>query len=482
MQGLDLEDERLNRRARMVLEALANVGESTPDVMRTKAALDGTYRLMDNSKVTKQKLIEPHFQQSIARTSRYTRALLVQDTTEVDLTKPNRQVEGAGPLEARSRHGFYLHPLIAYTSKGVPLGLVGNLHWARETIDTTSTASQKQKKRKARPIEEKESHRWVKMTQLGKQIAKDHPHTEYVGVSDSESDIYEVFSELVERPDNYHLLVRACQDRAITDCEILSPEAENNKPLNISEALDAAPLSFRVEIKVRGRKAKTKAEDRNRRQTRDARTALAEVRAARITFRPPYRPNLKLPPLTCNIVEVREINPPGSETPVHWTLITTLPIHDQEAIKEIIDAYKKRWCIELFFRTLKSGMGLEKLRYQTLARYINAVMPLMIVAWRVQMLTHAARAEPEASCEEFFDAEQWHPLWLVSHPGQSLPDTPPLIHELLLMVAAMGGHIKRKGQGPPGTNTVWRGLRRLETLTLAYATFGQIRTDERCEV
>jgi len=482
MQGLDLKDERLNRRALMVLEAVANVGESTPDVMRSKAALDGTYRLMDNKNVTPERLLEPHLRQSIARTSQHTRVLLVQDTTEVDLTNPSRQVEGAGPLEVHSRRGFYLHPLMAYTTKGVALGLTGILHWARKTIDTDSTSSQKTQRRKATPIEQKESHRWVKMTRLGKQIARENPHTEYVGVSDSESDIYEVFSELNECPGNYHLLVRACQDRAITNCEILSPENDGGNPLNISEALNAAPLSFSTEIKVRARTAKIGVEERGRRQTRESRTALAEVRAACITLRPPHRNNLKLPSITCNIVEVREINPPPSETPVHWILITTLPIHDQNAIKEIINAYEVRWYIEIYFRTLKSGMGLEKLRYHTLSRYINAVMPLMIVAWRVQMLTHVTRVEPDVSCEKFFETGQWRPLWLVTHSGQSLPDVPPSIQELLMMVATMGGYIKRKAQGPPGTNTIWRGLRRLEMLTLAYATFGQGSSDERCEV
>lgn len=473
MQGLDLQDERLNRRALKVVDAVANVGESTPDIMRTKAALDGTYRLMDNKKVTPQGLLEPHRHQSIKRTSQHARVLLVQDTTEVDLTNPSRQVKGAGPLEANSRWGFYLHPLMAYTVKGVALGLVGNLFWTRDSIDTSSTSLQKKQRRKATPIEYKESYRWIKMTRLGKQIAREHPQTEYVSVSDSESDIYEVFSELTACPENYHILIRACQDRAITDCKVLSPEDNGDNPLNISAALKAAPLSFSTEITVRARTAKIGIEDRGRRQARKARTALAEVRAVCVTFRPPARPNLKLPSITCNIVEIREINPPDSETPVLWTLITTLPVNDNESIKEVIEAYKVRWNIELYFRTLKSGMALEKLRYQTLPRYINAAMPLMIVAWRVQMLTHAARVEPDASCEEFFEKKQWHPLWLVTHPGKSLPDTPPKTQQFLNMVASMGGYIKRKGQGPPGTNTVWRGLRRLETLTLAYVTFGQ---------
>jgi IS4 transposase len=441
--------------------------------MRTKAALDGTYRLMKNKKVTPEGLIEPHLQQSIARTCAYDRVLLVQDTTEVDLSKPERQIEGAGPLSAQSRRGFYLHPLMAYTTQGVPLGLVECLHWSRVSIDTTSSASEKRKRQKTVPIEEKESYRWVEMTRSGKQIARAQPSTEYVGISDSESDIYEVFSEVQEGPQNYHLLIRACYDRAITEDETLSPDTEPGESQKISGALKSSSPSFRIEIEVSARTAKMETEQRKRRQTRGSRRVLGEVRVARVTLRPPRRCKGKLPPISCNIVDVREIDPPDSEEPVHWTLVTTLPIDNEGSIREIIEAYKTRWSIELYFKTLKSGLGLEKLQYQTLPRYLNAVMPLLIVAWQVQMLTHVSRAEPDACCEDYVEAVQWQPLWLLSHPEKSLPESAPSIHEVMMMVARMGGYIKRKGQGPPGTNVVWRGMRRLEILTMAYAAFGQ---------
>jgi hypothetical protein len=35
--------------------------------------------------------------------------LLVQDTTEIDVTRPEQQVAGAGPLDGDSRRGALLH-------------------------------------------------------------------------------------------------------------------------------------------------------------------------------------------------------------------------------------------------------------------------------------------------------------------------------------------------------------------------------------
>ncbi|GEM_PF-2152834 len=172
-------------------------------------------------------LLEPHFQSTIRRTTTHQRILLVQDTTEVNLTKPKRQVRGAGPLSSNSSFGFYLHPVIAYTTSGVPLGSVACQHWTRDAIDSESSPQKKKKKRDSLPIEQKESYRWLQMTRRGIQIARENSGTEYVGVSDSESDIGELLSESVLRPDNYHVIIRACQNRALA------------KPADTEEATDA---------------------------------------------------------------------------------------------------------------------------------------------------------------------------------------------------------------------------------------------------
>ena len=71
-----------------------------------------------------------------------------------------------------------------------------------------------------------------------------------------------------------------------------------------------------------------------------------EVRAARVTLRPPYRPDRKLPPVTVNVVLVREPNPPAGETAVEWMLITTLPIDTLEQVR-------RSWNITVFAGVLR---------------------------------------------------------------------------------------------------------------------------------
>ena len=105
-------------------------------------------------------------------------------------------------------------------------------------------------------------------------------------------------------------------------------------------------MLYEVELLIRGRTAKTAVEDRARRQNRETRRATVEVRAASVTLRPPYRPDRKLPPVTVNVVLVREPNPPPGETPVEWTLVTTLPIDMREQVRTIVEYYCVRWSIE----------------------------------------------------------------------------------------------------------------------------------------
>ncbi len=87
LDGIDLGDERLNRRSKQVLEALAANPEAS-----VNAACDGwgdtlaAYRLFDNAAVAPEKILEPHRLASMEWIRAQPVALVVQDTTELDFT------------------------------------------------------------------------------------------------------------------------------------------------------------------------------------------------------------------------------------------------------------------------------------------------------------------------------------------------------------------------------------------------------------
>jgi hypothetical protein len=141
-------------------------------------------------------------------------------------------------------------------------------------------------------------------------------------------------------------------------------------------------MLYQVNLVIRGRKAKTAAEDRGRRQNRETRRATVEVRAAKVTLRPPSRPDRKLPPVTVNVVLVREADPPAGEVRVEWILVTTLPIDTLDQVRTVVEYYCIRWSIEVLFRTLKSGCRIEHRRFEHVDRVLPTLVLYLIVAWR----------------------------------------------------------------------------------------------------
>jgi hypothetical protein len=212
----DLGDERLNARLGRIVEELgANPNLSIPAATSKRAEMEAAYRFFDNDSVTPDRILQPHMEATHERISQCDIVLLVQGTTELDLTRPDQQVDGAGPMDCETRRGAFLHPLIAFRPDGVPLGTVWQKTWAREKLDTDLSKAERKMKRDTTPIEEKGSLRWIEGLRAGRNVAAACPNTTCVCVSDSESDIYELFSEprSVDDAPPVHFLVRAAQER-----------------------------------------------------------------------------------------------------------------------------------------------------------------------------------------------------------------------------------------------------------------------------
>ena len=217
--GASFGDKRLDERLGTVAEEFAShPNVSIPAATSGRAEMEAAYRFFNNAKVTPEKILEPHFQATRKRIAQHDMVLLVQDTTELDLTRPEQQVRGAGPMDSEARRGAFLHPLEAFDLNAIPLGMAWQKSWTRDEVQTELTKAEKNKKRRETPIEDKESIRWIEGIRASREVAKACPQTTCVCVGDSESDIYELFSESRATPENnLQLLVRACQTRATTD-------------------------------------------------------------------------------------------------------------------------------------------------------------------------------------------------------------------------------------------------------------------------
>jgi hypothetical protein len=465
MKAANLHDKRLNRRLVEVLSQLAaRPTASIPAACGGRAEMAAAYRLFANSKAGFDNLLAPHVEATHERIACQQTVVLVQDTTEVELTRPEQQVAGAGPLDGGSRRGALLHALHAFTPDGTPLGTAMATAWARHEEPTASRATRAQ--RAAVPVEQKESRRWGGTLQTAATCASRWPATRVIVVADSEADVYEHLVVAASAPGVGDWIVRAAQDRALVG-EPGSKPAENR----LQARLLKAPTLFRQTIGVRGRRTKVSCEKRGRRQARRSRQAEVEVRAAEVALRPPWRPDRKLPAIAVRAVLVREVHPPEGEEPVQWLLLTSLPIGDADEVRQVVQYYCVRWMIEVFFRVLKSGCRVEERQFERLDRLLACLAVYLVVAWRTLYVCRLGRGCPEASCEAVFEPAEWKSVWKIVRRDDP-PAAPPPLGVMVHLVAQLGGYIARSGNAPPGPQTVWIGLQRTHDFALCWETFG----------
>jgi hypothetical protein len=154
-------------------------------------------------------------------------------------------------------------------------------------------------------------------------------------------------------------------------------------------------------------------------------------------------------------------------------LLTSLPISMVEQVDRIVEYYKTRWMIEIYFRTLKSGCRIEERQFETLPRMLVCTAIYMIVAWRVLFLCRLGRSCPEMPCDVIFEASEWQSVWSVCHRGKPLPERPPPLGVMTRLIARLGGYIDRPNRkDPPGVETTWKGVQRMYDLAWGWETFG----------
>ena len=126
-------------------------------------------------------------------------------------------------------------------------------------------------------------------------------------------------------------------------------------------------------------------------------------------------------------------------------------------VVELIDWYRARWEIELFFHVIKNGCRVKALQLSGIDRIERALALFMVVAWRIAYLTRTGRTCPDLDAKLFFDPDEIPYLLTKKKP----PNRPPRLNEVLRLIATLGGFLARKGDGEPGVKTIWLGLQRV---------------------
>lgn len=398
-----------------------------------RAKVKAVYRFLDNEEVTLAKLLEPHQEQTRKRMAEHKVVLAVQDSTSLNYTA-HGLTDGLGPISTRENGalGLMVHDTVAVTPEGLALGVVDAQVWVRDW----------EEKGQRRPIEHKESVKWLRSYQVAAKLQAQLKKTRIISVGDRESDIYELFAMAREHIEagGPHLLVRATENRRV--------EGTSKKLWERVETQAVAGYRVIVVPPRAGRKE---------------RKAELSVRFSEVVLSPPQGKS-ELGNLRLWAVHARERRPPTGVEGVEWMLLTTLEVNTSDQACEKLDWYTQRWMIEVFHRTLKSGCRIEDRQLGNVPRLENCLAIDMMVAVRIMHLTWLGRTHPKRPCTIYFEDNQWKALSCFISRKPVPQKTVPTITEVVGWIAKLGGHQGRKCDGPPGTQALWEGIPRADDI------------------
>ena len=440
MANNNFSDPRLTERlARIVLAAAENPSLSLPSLFDS-AGLEGAYRFFSNPKVEAEEILGPHFAATRARAAHAGTVLVVHDTTDFSFGAEGER-EGLGRAY-KSQQTFYGHFSIVLAADGsrTPLGLTGLLTWARDVSDID------------------EHGRWLKQVELAETRLSEDSRVRPIHVMDRECDDYVILSSMMER--GRHFVVRSKFDRW-TD--------EEGSQEKLRTVLATAECAVERTATLSRRTKRQSPKQAKAHPPRAQRTAKLSVSARRVSLvRPKSQSNRDLlrqcpTTLDLNVVRVWEASPPDETEPVEWILLTSEPIDTEPQLLAIIDHYRARWTIEEYFKALKTGCSYERRQLQDYESLVNLLATFAPIAYMALLLRTVARQTPEAPASIVISDDE---LFVLRARGRKKLPPEPTARDILLAVAALGGHIAYAPD--PGWLTISRGYAKLATLTEGY--------------
>lgn len=441
----ELGDLRLQKRlVHMARDLAADPSASIMQACRDRASSKAAYRFIENDYVTPEQIFAPVRQSTWDLCLGENIILALSDTSVLSFPQLNKNND-LGPVGPKTKtRGMFVHSVLAATVTGIPLGLLDTHYWCR---DETKTGQSYQ--RKQRPFEEKESFKWVRSLRAARP-AQENPESPegptIIYVADREGDVHEVMEEIIATP-HTELIIRARGTRCVLQAEG-----------SAYECVRQSPALGMFDVHVTRKKGGF-----------PARTARCHLHACPVSWAPrtdlyPHRG-----PVDVSLVWVHEVGAPDRVKPLEWFLWTTVPVTDAQQAYNIVCMYRHRWLIERYHYVLKSGCRIEEVQFETAARLAKVLMLYGPIAAQILRLTYLGRCDEDIPCTQVLTTDQWHTLYI--HRFQQPPPTgrpPPTVAEAVRWISRLGGHMGRKGDGPPGVKTMWWGWMVMEHFTEMY--------------
>jgi hypothetical protein len=414
-------------------------------------------RFLHNGAVTREVMLATAARHT-AEAARGRHVLAIQDTTELNFSGHAGSKRGFGVVGNGRDIGLFLHPVIVVDAgEGDPrqvghaggiVGLADANIYSRRRAPPGGRKSRERQRKVPRPIEAKESGRWVRgLCEADRLLSEAAMVT---SISDCEGDIYELFA--TPRSAHVHLLVRAEHDRVLSDGG------------KLFAAMAAQPH-------VEGQEIVISAKDG--RPARKARTRVSWLKIEAPRPRVGFDVERLAPTVKLNAVRVEEIDPPAGVKPIVWLLLTTHPVETLEDALRIVGWYRARWTIEQVFRVMKSqGFDLEMSQIETPEAMAKLALVVLIAALRTLQLVNARSGATGQKLADAMDeaAEPLVEILTSKLEGKTVklknPYPKGALARLSWVVGRLGGWDGYIGRGykPPGPITMTRGLARFDAI------------------
>jgi Transposase DNA-binding/Transposase DDE domain len=426
-----LNDIRRTGRAVKAAKRMAeNPSANLPAQMQTWKETMALYRLLKEDDVTFEALMQPHWQQTREQALSSPVVLMVQDTTDIDLSH-RRKISGVGQIGNERGRGFFVQTVLAVRPQTREvLGCLAQEPFVRIPAPEGEQRYQRRKR------DERETDVWMRQVQA---IGTPESASMWVHVGDRGADMFPFFQAC--RSTQTHFLVRAAQNRRVQESE-----AEISYSLTQARSWPSqASRPFEVPA----------------RHGHQARSTQLQLACGQLTLLPPrHEPRAGKDPLTVWVIRVWEEQAPEGEEPLEWILVTSVPTTTLVQAWERVEWYRHRWLVEDYHQCLKSGCRIEERQLQSVDGLIRLLGLLSPLAVRLLQVRACAREDPERLASEVIE-----PLMLAvlaqRTGGSPLTMT---VGTFWTEVARLGGYLARSHDGPPGWRTIWKGWFFLQTL------------------
>lgn len=442
MGKADFGDARLSKRLTKIVAGVLEAPDKSFPSLFDDTALAGAYRFYNNDEVTPERILKPHVRATMERMADETPALIVHDTSTMSFD-PSGARRGLGRVRSAGQ-AFFAHVSLALSGDGsrMPLGVLA--------LSTYIRTGEHKKKTKAKDNANNERDRWGRQVETIASLGIDRRRS--VHLMDREADDYALFAQLVDAGDRF--VIRLAHDR------LLVPLSDGIQKL--AQAVTKVEAIAEREVSLSRRPAGARSPKQQRihpaREGRNAKLALGATTV--VLRRPSTQPKTLSATLTLNVVRVWEVEVSEVDSPVEWLLVTTEPVDTPERILQVVDWYRARWVIEEFFKAIKTGCAYDARQFETLEALLNVLATFMPVAWTLLRMRTQARIAPRAQATTVLPSTMIEVLHAVTRI--KIPEK-PTARDVLLAVAALGGHLKHNGE--PGWITLGRGYEKLRTLT-----------------